>query len=110
LPEGLSGRSSSYGRRRRKTVHRRETGASIFVDNQLLDQLLDPGRITSSGNEQGLLSLAFPPDYARKFFFVNYTNRNGDTVNLYEVTDDPNIAAPGNEHQVMDWINPHQPT
>ena len=37
--------------------------------------------ITSSGNEQGLLGLAFSPDYASNgYFFINYTKLNGDTV------------------------------
>jgi glucose/arabinose dehydrogenase len=34
-----------------------------------------------SGGEQGLLGLAFPPDSAAsRRFFVNFTNRSGDTV------------------------------
>ena len=35
----------------------------------------------SAGNEQGLLGLAFAPDYATsRRFFVNFTNTSGDTV------------------------------
>lgn len=38
-------------------------------------------RITTDGGEQGLLGLAFPPDYAEKrYFYINYTNLDGDTV------------------------------
>src|SRR5436190_21946411 len=38
-------------------------------------------KILSSGNEQGLLGLAFHPDYATNgYFFVNYTNLGGHTV------------------------------
>ncbi|MBX3015020.1 MAG: PQQ-dependent sugar dehydrogenase [Caldilineaceae bacterium] len=38
-------------------------------------------RIRSSGGEQGLLGLAFAPTYPDNgFFFVNYTDSNGDTV------------------------------
>jgi glucose/arabinose dehydrogenase len=41
---------------------------------------LDVRRLVSKGNEQGLLSLAFHPDYARnRRFYVDYTNRSGDT-------------------------------
>lgn len=37
-------------------------------------------RLTSDGLEQGLLGLAFAPDYARSGrFYVNYTDRRGDT-------------------------------
>ena len=38
-------------------------------------------RVGSKGFEQGLLGLAFHPRYAQNgYFFVNYTDRNGDTV------------------------------
>jgi len=55
----------------------------IWQDNRLLDPpFLDiTDRVNSSGNEQGLLGLAFPPGYRNLgYFFVNYTDRNGDTV------------------------------
>ncbi len=34
----------------------------------------------SSGGERGLLGLAFSPNVESRRFFVNFTNRNGDTV------------------------------
>ena len=38
-------------------------------------------RVGSSGNEQGLLSIAFSPTYPKDgFFFVNYTDKDGDTI------------------------------
>lgn len=47
-----------------------------------------------SGGEQGLLSLAFHPRYATNGrFFVNYTDRKGDTrVVRFRVSADPNRA------------------
>ncbi|MBC8048369.1 MAG: PQQ-dependent sugar dehydrogenase, partial [Fimbriimonadaceae bacterium] len=40
---------------------------------------IDP-RVGSSGSEQGLLGLAFHPDYASNgYFYVNYTNNSGNT-------------------------------
>ena len=41
---------------------------------------LDVRRLVSKGNEQGLLSLAFHPGFARnRRFYVDYTDRRGDT-------------------------------
>jgi glucose/arabinose dehydrogenase len=59
-----------------------------------------PGRVGSSSTEQGLLGLAFHPDFARNgFFYVNYTDVSGNTVIArYQVSaDDPNRADPGSE-------------
>lgn len=88
-----------------------KTGAiRIIADGRLLESpFLDiSDRVRSSGSEQGLLGLAFPPDYAnRKFFFVNYTNTSGDTVvGRYNVTDDPNAADPGSEFVVLTFDQP----
>ena len=42
---------------------------------------LDISRIVRSGGERGLLSIAFHPAYARNgLVYVNYTDRDGDTV------------------------------
>ncbi|MCG8346691.1 MAG: PQQ-dependent sugar dehydrogenase [Chloroflexales bacterium] len=50
--------------------------------------------VGSRGNEQGLLSVAFHPDYQRNGqFFVNYTNRDGNTIIArYQVSDNPDSA------------------
>ena len=49
-----------------------------------------------NSNEQGLLGLAFHPNYQQNgTFFVNYTDLNGRTnIARYKVTSDPNIADP----------------
>lgn len=64
--------------------------------------------VNTNGNERGLLGLAFHPDYATNgFFFVNYTAGNGSTqVSRFSVTDDPDIADPDSE---LDIINIAQP-
>lgn len=48
----------------------------------------------SSLSEQGLLGLAFHPNYATNgLFFINYTNSSGDTVIArYTVSANPNVA------------------
>jgi glucose/arabinose dehydrogenase len=50
--------------------------------------------ISTSGNERGLLGLAFHPNYATNgLFFINYTNLSGNTIIArYSVSSDPNIA------------------
>ena len=65
-------------------------------------------RVGNSGNEQGLLGLAFHPDYAENgLFFVNYTDNNGDTVIArFRVTADPNIADPGSETVLLRVAQP----
>lgn len=61
---------------------------------------IDP-RVRSTGNEQGLLGLAFPPDYdVTGYFFVNYTREtDGDTRVSRFSRDllDPNKADPDSE-------------
>jgi glucose/arabinose dehydrogenase len=49
-----------------------------------------------SGGEQGLLGLAFHPSYPDNgFFYVDYTNKSGDTVIArYRVSDKSDIADP----------------
>jgi hypothetical protein len=56
-----------------------------------------------SGGERGLLSMAFDPAYATNgFFYVNYTDRNGDTqVERYRVSSDPNRADPASAKQIL---------
>lgn len=61
------------------------------------------GRISCCG-EQGLLGLAFHPDFVSNgFFYINYTDPNGDTVVArFRVSeDDPNIADSDSESLVL---------
>src|SRR5262245_41289828 len=52
-----------------------QLGAVVATD------FLDVSTSIVAGGEQGLLGLAFPPDTATSGrFFVNFTNRSGDTV------------------------------
>ena len=77
----------------------------IIENDQLLETpFLDiSDRVGSNGNEQGLLGLAFHPQYRENGrFFVNYTDTSGDTVIArFEVTDDPNLANPDSEVQLL---------
>jgi len=57
---------------------------------------LDVSSLVSGGFEQGLLGLAFDPDYANNGrFYVNYTDLSGDTViSRFQVSANPDIASP----------------
>ena len=49
--------------------------------NLLVEPFLDISSLVVAGGEQGLLGLAFHPDFdSNGKFYVNYTDRNGDTV------------------------------
>jgi glucose/arabinose dehydrogenase len=65
-------------------------------------------RVTSNGNEQGLLSVAFAPDYkASGYFYVWYTADGGETVlSRFKVSNDPDMADPGSEQEVLEVEQP----
>ena len=67
-------------------------------------------RVGSRANEQGLLGLAFHPRFVENgFFYVNYTDLNGDTVIArFQVSpDDPNRADPGSEKRLLSIPQPY---
>ncbi|MBT5657371.1 MAG: hypothetical protein HOI89_06285 [Phycisphaerae bacterium] len=63
----------------------------------------------STGSEQGLLGMAFHPDYnTNGYFFINYTNSSGNTiVARYQVSSNPNIANSGSATTVMSISQPY---
>ena len=73
-------------------IYDRTDGLSTFLDIQTL--------VDDGGNEQGLLGLAFHPDYATNgFFYVNYTRDPGaaldrTVIERYSVSADPDVADP----------------
>ena len=81
-------------------------GGGVFLD---IASLVD-----SSGNEQGLLGLAFHPDFANNgYFFVNYTHDPAGTnpdvtlVSRFEVSvGDPNSAASSSETIILEFEQP----
>jgi glucose/arabinose dehydrogenase len=77
----------------------------VVKDGTLVEKpFLDiTGRI-ASGGERGLLGLAFHPDYPTDpRFFVNYTDRDGNTVvSSFTVSGtDPDVADPDSETALM---------
>jgi glucose/arabinose dehydrogenase len=83
-----------------------EKGGAILVikDGVLQDRpFLDLSGRVSSRAEQGLLGLAFPPDYASSGrFVVHYTDLSGDTrVSSFRVSGDRDQADPASESIVL---------
>lgn len=74
----------------------------------LATPFLDIASRISSGGERGLLGLAFPPDYANKgYFYVNYTDRAGDTVVArYRISSDSNVADANSEEILLQIDQP----
>lgn len=70
---------------------------------------LDISTLISSGGEQGLLGLAFHPNYTSNgHFYVNYTDLSGDTVVArYTVsTGNANTANPGSALTILTFDQP----
>jgi len=66
-------------------------------------------RVGSRSNEQGLLGLAFHPGYSENgYFFVNYTDLNGDTViaRFRVSNDNPDLADAASETQLLGVAQP----
>ncbi|MBI3158126.1 MAG: PQQ-dependent sugar dehydrogenase [Chloroflexi bacterium] len=84
----------------------------IIRDGRLLaEPFLDLTALTDgSGYEQGLLGLAFHPEYAvNGYFFVNYTDKGGDTVVArYQASaDDPDRANPASAALILTVDQPY---
>lgn len=82
----------------------------VMVDEQVLSKpYLDiRDRVGSGAFEQGLLGLAFHPEYTRNVsFFVNYTDRSGNTVisRFHEFTD-PSIPTANSEARLLEIPQP----
>jgi glucose/arabinose dehydrogenase len=64
---------------------------------------LDLSGDISSGGERGLLSMAFAPDYAKTGrFYVDFTDRNGDTrIQEFRRSKNPSVANRGSRRQIL---------
>lgn len=91
-----------------------EQNGKIFVmqdGNVLGTPFLDASALVSrDANERGLLGLAFHPNYAENgFFYLNYTDRAGNTVVARYTTsaDDSNVADPDSAQTILGINQPY---
>ncbi|HWQ84562.1 MAG TPA: PQQ-dependent sugar dehydrogenase [Anaerolineales bacterium] len=80
----------------------------VFSGSLLTEPLLDiQDQVRSTGGEEGLLSVAFPPGYAQKgYFYVYYTNLDGDNqVSRFHLGNSINSADPASEEVIL--LLPH---
>ena len=80
--------------------------------NTLPDPFLDISTLVDTFNsEQGLLGLAFHPNYpATPYFYVNYTAKLGDgdtIIARYTVSSDPNVADPNSAVEILRLEQPN---
>lgn len=71
---------------------------------------LNISSLITSGGEQGLLGLAFPPSYAiRQSFYVNYINRTGignTVIARFAAGSDPDFADPASRQELLTIVQP----
>ncbi len=76
------------------------TEASVFLDIS--------DRIEGEGNEQGLLGLAFHPDFEQnRLFFINYTTGSGSVIAQYKTLPGQPLADPASEQVVLTFPQPY---
>lgn len=99
------------GDRRRVFVVEQEGRIQLLLGGRRIGRpFLDISGEISAGGEQGLLSVAFAPDYARSgLFYVNYTDRNGD-IRIQEFrrsSENPNRADRAGQRSVLFIEHPY---
>ncbi|MDJ0953131.1 MAG: PQQ-dependent sugar dehydrogenase [Acidimicrobiia bacterium] len=89
-----------------------EKGGYIrIVENDVLQSgaFLDVSTLVSLGGEQGLLGLAFHPEYSSNgLFYISYTDKSGDSkIVEYSVSADPDVANAGSARTIIEVNQPY---
>lgn len=89
-------------------VEKRGTVRIVRQGATLGTPFLDWSANVSNGSEQGLLALAFHPQYASSgLVVIHYTNRQGDTrVSTMRVSSDPDRLDPASENPIFTATQP----
>ncbi|HEU5292034.1 MAG TPA: PQQ-dependent sugar dehydrogenase [Cyclobacteriaceae bacterium] len=67
-------------------------------------------KVNDSGNEEGLLGLAFHPNYENNgFFYVNYTasNPRRTVISRFHVSSNADVADASSEHIILEFDQPY---
>jgi glucose/arabinose dehydrogenase len=87
-----------------------EQGGKIHVvknGKTLGTPFLDVSDKLTTGSEQGLLSIAFPPDYAASgLFYIFYTDTDGDEAVVEYKRRSEDVADPGSARQLLKVADP----
>jgi glucose/arabinose dehydrogenase len=86
-----------------------QPGRIVVIENGRVrdEPFLDIDSLVRSGGEQGLLSVAFHPNYGRnRRFYVNYTDNNGDT-NVVEYRSNGQRAIPSSARRLLFLRQPY---
>jgi len=82
-----------------------KVGRVRVLKNDVLQSapFLDVGTLVSSGNEQGLLGMAFHPNYGTNGrFYISYTDTSGNSrIVEYAVSSDPDVADPSSARAII---------
>lgn len=80
----------------------------VLLPAPFLDVDAITGGGTSTSSEQGLLGLAFHPDYANNgLFYIDHTNNAGSTVIAeYQVSGNPNVANAASRRELLTIAQP----
>jgi glucose/arabinose dehydrogenase len=89
-----------------KIVHNNQVTGTFL---NIRDRVRSPDSTPAGGNEEGLLSLAFPPGYgtSKDYFYVYYTNRSGNNqLSRFHLGANPNSADPNSEEPILLFNHP----
>lgn len=83
-----------------------KTGHIRLIERQ---SVLDISERVSTGNEQGLLGLAFDPNFKEtNYFFVNYTDTSGTTtISRFTLNNETSTADPQSEKILLTILQPY---
>jgi glucose/arabinose dehydrogenase len=99
-----SGRLFVVEQRGRILVYDQDFTSTTFLD--IRERVRAPGQ--GGGNEEGLLSVAFPPGFSEKrYFYVYYTMLDGDNLlSRFHLAEASDLADPNSQEEILVFPHP----